>query len=24
MHPQYARIVLTVERIPFEFDPRLG
>ena len=24
MHPQYARIALTVERIPFEFDPRLG
>lgn len=23
MHPQYARIALTVERIPFEFDPRL-
>lgn len=24
MHPQYARIALTVERIPFEFDARLG
>lgn len=23
MHPQYARIRLTVERNPFEFDPRM-
>lgn len=22
-HPQYARIKLTIERNPFEFDPRL-